>query len=454
MDEQERQHHTIDEPRVAQLRHTLKASKLLYSAPGYILRAPIHLVSIILLVGFVYSFWAKKDELVVAPLKLERESYTIQAVGSGLVSDIRTEENALISAGDLVAVIQEQIRIAAKPEQQALISKRWEFQQELDKARKDYDHQISQLELDLEDLRRGRVTEMAGLDAQIGQIRVQLQTAERAMDSARRRLALARKRLGTKQALFKSKDITITEYEEAQEAVSELDRSVNDSDAEIQKIRLSLQTAEQERSKLESLHREDKLVRDIEKARANRERDVKELSDRIASITSRLAGADALVPGVDYAEDNTARYKSKYDGLVTSIHVKRSQLVDAGSPLATIVKNSSALVGRVLVSNQDIGRVKHGQDVKIKYFAYPYQDFGIQSGTIVDIATDPGGDNATESQYVVKVALYKEAIAKKGGRLKNLEIGLEGVAEIKTGEKRLIELLFAPVSKFFVDPEE
>ena len=51
--------------------------------------------------------------------------------------------------------------------------------------------------------------------------------------------------------------------------------------------------------------------------------------------------------------------------------------------------------------------------------------------------------------YVVTVALSTEQIAKRGEKPKNLEIGLEGIAEIKTGSKRMIEMLFSPVSRFF-----
>jgi hypothetical protein len=55
---------------------------------------------------------------------------------------------------------------------------------------------------------------------------------------------------------------------------------------------------------------------------------------------------------------------------------------------------------------------------------------------------------------MVRVALHSETIAKRNERPKQLEIGLEGVAEVKTGQKRFIELLFSPISRFFTNPEE
>lgn len=443
----------IDDVSSAQMRHTIKSSRLLYSAPNVVLRAPIYLIFWITVVALIYSFWAKKDEMVIAPLTLQRESITVQAVGGGIVSDILTEENAPIAAGDPIVVVQEQIRAATSPEQQALISHRRELEKDLDKMVKDYDHEISQLELDLEDLQSTKSTEKANLGSRIDMIRLQLATARRAKQSLERKYELAEKRYRTKKELYDSHDLTITEFEEAEEAVNDLEAAIHDAQAEIQKVGLSLQSAGEERSKLNNLHREEKIARDLAKLGKNRNRDIADLGEKIVSLSERIEGIDTLVRGVSYS-DNKARYRSTFDGIVTSLHVRKGQLVDAGASLATIVKESAALEGRVMVLNQDIGRLKHGQPVMIKYFAYPYQDYGMQMGTIVDIATKSGGADVEPGMYMVRVALHKETIKRPGSKVKRLEIGLEGMAEIKTGEKKLIELIFTPISKFFTKPEE
>jgi multidrug efflux pump subunit AcrA (membrane-fusion protein) len=148
-------------------------------------------------------------------------------------------------------------------------------------------------------------------------------------------------------------------------------------------------------------------------------------------------------------------YKSTFDGLVTGVHVNKGEIINPGTPLVTIVKDTAALEGRLLIENKDIGTLKIGQRVQIKYFAFPFQDYGIPNGTIYDIAKRPGGVQGQESKYVVKVALDKETISKIGSkREQRLEIGLEGIGEIKVGEKRWIELLFKPVSRFFTQEEE
>lgn len=288
MAEENKQGSDVDDLGAAQLRHTVKSSKLLYSAPDIVLRAPIYLIFTIAFTALLYSFWAKKDELVVAPLTLKREAVTIQAVGAGIVTYVMTEENARIASGDPIAVVQEQIRAAASPEQQALYAEKQELEKELDKALKDYDHQISQLHLDLDDLRRNNSSNKGALQSRIQTIRLQLDAAKRASESVERKLALARKRLGTKEKLYLARDLTITEYEEAQESVSDLERSSHDSQSEIQKIRLTLQTTRDELRIVQNLHREEKIVRDIQKQEKNQARDVKDLKERIDSTVNRI----------------------------------------------------------------------------------------------------------------------------------------------------------------------
>jgi multidrug resistance efflux pump len=444
----------VDEAAIARMRHTIRASTVLYRAPPIVLRGPTYMIFVIVFAALVYSFWATKDELVVAPLELQRESTTVQAIGSGMVVDLLTEENALIDAGDPIAVVQEQIRAITNPEQESLLSERRELEKNLDKAVKDYDHEVRQLELQLDDLTTGRSTRVAGLDKQIQQIRSTIGTAQRKIDTAYRQLGTARNDLNVKEQLFASRDITVSEIEQAREKVALLERSVLDGQAEKQQLQLELSKAQGERDKVASLQEEQRIAGDIQKLQANKERDIKDYNERIADVTKRLEESETLIRGVDI-EGKVARYKSNFDGVVTAIHVTRGQLIDAGTQIATIVKATAPLEARMLIENKDIGRLRHGQLVKIKYYAYPYQDYGVAEGTITDIATKPGVDgDSPDSRYLVKAALHQETIKRKNEREKRLEIGLAGVAEVKTGEKRLIELVFAPLSKFFNEPEE
>lgn len=435
----------------AGIRHSVKAAALLYGAPRWILRGPIWMTFAIVVSGFVFSFWARQNVIVGGALSLQRESTTVEAIGAGMVVDIQAKENTSIEAGDPILTVQEQIRTTASPEQQAMLEQMANFDRELEKTKRDYDFKISQFELEQRDLGKRRDTDLQALSARINQMSLQVQTAQRQRSSAGERLAYARKQLATKGDLYRSRDITVTEYEQSKLSVSDLERAVNDAEAEVQRQNLTLQTTQQERQRLVVASDQERFMAEVAKLKENRDRDVERLQQHITEIEDRLRQANTLVRGVRY-EGNLANYKSNFDGIVTNLHVRRGQILTPGQFLATIVKASSALEGQTYVQNKDISHLKHGQSVKIKYFAYPYQEYGIQTGVIREIATRPSTEGNRAGMYRVTIALDRETIKARDGDKKQLAMGLEGMVEVKVGDKRFIELMFSPISKFFKDP--
>ena len=600
------------EQRLAQdTRHAVRAAKILYSPPGVVLRGPIYMVFLVVFGALVYSVFAKKDILVVAPLKLERKIHTVEALGGGLITEILATEDTIVQVGDPLLVVQEKFRAAMSPEQEALQARVEEMEKQRRDVERDYEFQISQRRRDYLDASGQKEIRSSGLTSRMLQTQQQIATVERGkrqieeqsrirasdfrsriqqieqqIDTAKRsqrqvtlqsrtrasalkgrilqteqQIATARRSTARfdeevedarrdyeeKKELFEQRDITRPELEAADDRVKNLEKSVADSqsqeiqleltksqlqeefdqvaigrdksiadsrsqavqleltksqhqeeydqvdierqkaiaDARAQIVQLGLnlgqlkeeyQLVDAERDKaiadaaaqvaqfnlsLEQSRREFKqlsdqqlltiIQEDIRKLEGNKERDVRELDDYIRGLKARIAEADTLVPGVRYG-DRMVNYKSILDGIVTRIHVSKGNVIGAGNDLVTMVSSMAPLEAVAYVQNQDIGQLRRGQPVKIKYFAYPFQEWGIQLGTISEISTKPSGEAGRESMYTIRVALDTEIITKKRTRPRKLEMGLEGVAEVKTGEKRLISIVFSPFARFFEEP--
>ena len=436
----------------APTKHTLKSASLLFTPPSWILRGPIHVIFVIAFVALLYSFWATVDQLVSAPLLLQREANTVQSVGAGMVTEVAAKANELVRFGQPLITVQEQTRISSDSEQSVLEGRIFETRRKLDEVKSNYEHKLSQIKLDLEDLTNNFDAKKIAAQGKVSQIEQQQSIAVRAQSRIVERLDLARKEFARQKSLFDSKDITVREFEGAQQRVLELEKDLDDAKSQIATAGVSLATAREELSNLMSQRQKDKLLGNLHQTEEQRDRDLKDLQDRIESSTTKMSKGQQLVEGVTFDQDLT-HYKSINAGLVTDVLVKPGQMIAAGMPLVSIVRETAPLEARILVRNQDIGHLKRGQEVKIKYFAYPYQEFGIQRGNITEISTKPGGVTGAESMYIVKVALEHETIAKRSDKQKQLEIGLEGFAEVKTGVKHLIEIVFSPVSRFF-EPAE
>ena len=415
----------VDPVLVETVRHPIKAARLLYTPPSYIIRGPIHVVSIVVLVALLYSFWGTKDELVETAFRLDREGSISLAVGGGLVSQVYIKEGDMVTAGAPLVDIQERTRATSSPE--------LEF---LNQQKSQAEARLIQLRLDLEDNINSSETQTVIFTSKIEQIEEQLSSANRALARRKNQLELAQKQFERKKTLFSSRDITLPEFEDAQQRLNETEKSVDDMNSEILTIKVSLNTAKVELSRYGNI----KTRQRIEKSMAIAE-------DEIAEIATKIRGSQNLVEGVTY-DNSIAQYRSKATGQVTRLLVAEEQLVSTGAPLVVVIPEGAPLEARGVINNAAIGKLRRLQDVKLKYFAFPFQEYGIAAGKIKSISTIPSELKGEEGSYAITVALDQEYVSKRDGKRVPLSMGLAGFAEIKVGEKKLIEILFSPVSKF------
>lgn len=414
----------------ATTRHPMKAAKLLYTPPGIILRGPIHMVFVVTFVGLLYSFWGTKDEIVDAPFRLEREASTTQAIGGGLVAEIHVKEGQIVNIGTPLIDVQERTRATSSPEQEFLNQQKTLAQ-----------NRLGQLRLELDDIKTNIGTQRIVLGSRVEQVTEQLNAAMRGLERRKNQLELARKQFERKKTLYNDRDITLPEFEDAQQRLNEAERAVDDANSEILTIKLALSTAKAELSKYADFKTREKVEKSIAQA-----------EEEIAGYDKKIRDSQNLVEGLKY-DTSIAKYSSKVKGQITRVFVSPGQLVSAGVPLVTVIPEGAPLEARVVIRNDRIGLLKRLQDVKIKYFTFPFQEYGIAAGKIKSISTVPSELKGEESMYVVTVALEKETVARREGKPVPLGVGIAGVAEVKVGEKRLIELLFSPVSKFLTPKE-
>lgn len=134
-------------------------------------------------------------------------------------------------------------------------------------------------------------------------------------------------------------------------------------------------------------------------------------------------------------------------------------VVQPGTVLLTLVPQDEILRAEVWVSNEDIGFVREGQPVKLKLAAFPFQKYGMVEGTVEHVSAD-ASDNATgngnsqadparKSQplvYKALVALRQMSLEMDEKRFV-LSAGMQTNAEIRLGDRTVMEYLLSPVRK-------
>lgn len=164
--------------------------------------------------------------------------------------------------------------------------------------------------------------------------------------------------------------------------------------------------------------------------------------------------------------------RSPVDGTVEQISVHTiGGVVTPAQTLMVVVPDGPKLEIEAALPNRDVGFVEVGQPAEIKIEAFSYTRYGLLHGKVrlIDRDTlhsprptdavdkDPLAGKQTpvrqedsperESSYDVFIALDETTMDTEQGKMQ-LGPGMAATAEIKTGERRVIEYVLSPILRY------
>jgi hemolysin D len=122
-------------------------------------------------------------------------------------------------------------------------------------------------------------------------------------------------------------------------------------------------------------------------------------------------------------------------------------VVTPAQPLMVIVPADQRVEVEASVLNQDVGFVHEGQAVEVKIDALPFSKYGTVPGKLVMLSRDAVLDETKGLVYQARVELERDELD-VDGRMVRLTPGMSVVAELKTGERRLIEFALGPLLRY------
>ncbi len=169
---------------------------------------------------------------------------------------------------------------------------------------------------------------------------------------------------------------------------------------------------------------------------------VDQVARQLSEIQESLANAEARRETV---------IKAPVSGTVTNIAVVQGQSVPADTPLATVLPKGSGMHVELLVPSRAIGFIQKGQQVVLRYEAFPHERFGQYKGTVTEISRNVwapgekiGAIAVKEPVYRVDVKLERQSVAALGAEIP-LRPGMLVNADILLERRTLLEWLFEPV---------
>ncbi len=135
------------------------------------------------------------------------------------------------------------------------------------------------------------------------------------------------------------------------------------------------------------------------------------------------------------------------DGVVQQLAIfTAGGVVTEAQALMVIVPEAAQVTAEVTLDNKDIGFVNAGQAVTVKLETFPYTRYGTLPAVVTRVTSDAVNDEKRGAIFPATLALGKTNI-NVDGKLIKLSPGMNVTAEIKTGQRRVIEYLLSPIQK-------
>jgi membrane fusion protein len=364
------------------------------------------------------AIWGQytRRERVEGYLALDAGAARVLIPDSGRVTDLLIKEGDEVKAGDPMArIFLDRSTVSGGSANEAVAAEMQVRRGILEREQA----QLRDLGLQQVEQVRRRVKDLGSELLQIdGEMKLQQVRIKSARDQLERYKGLAGEKQFVSESLVKQKADEVTDQELKLQSLAR-QRSQVEHDLEAAKLEEPA-TALRSRTQVEQV-----------------ERQISELQEGLTQVRART---ETVI-------------RAPISGVVTNIAVNRGQSIAADAPLATVLPKGSGLHVELLVPTRAIGFVKNGQQVVLRYDAFPYERFGQYHGRIVDIGRNvwSAGDrvgplSVKEPVYRVDVGLDQQVVSALGQDFP-LRPGMLVNADLLLEKRTIFEWVFEPVLK-------
>lgn len=270
-----------------------------------------------------------------------------------------------------------------------------------------YQQQVVELEKELSILQKNRTAEIQAIDQQI---------------------ALQQKDLQRQRALYKEQVISQSQLEQAQIVVQQQEQ---DKRTALRAYVLSEQTLQQQLRLAQTGIQEINTT--LELLAQRHQLDQEKLQQEINIAQRQLA----LTFGPNRIEGDQLILLSEYKGIVNMIQEPEKRIPAGEIVWRLATQNQGAYIYSEANSAQ-VGHLKQGQKVVVKFESFPYFYYGAKKGQIASIGDSP----SDEGFYPINIQLHEKDDFKP-----EVKKGMTGQASVITEELTLAQILYKMVAR-------
>lgn len=228
----------------------------------------------------------------------------------------------------------------------------------------------------------------------------------------------------------------------------------------------SFQVQQHQETLLDHEARLKALERNLAAVRKDRDASELELRQVNAQMVADLAAIQRDFASLNQEETENALRRvsvvtATRDGVVSALAVGLGQDVAAGQNLAALQPTASTLEAHIYAPTRTAGFVRVGQQVLVRYGAFPYQKFGVQYGRVTAVSQSAFAPNELSpalqtlfGRQEIPEALYRVTVSLSRQHIRAFDYeyplrpGMALDADILQERRSIIEWLFEPLFAF------
>jgi membrane fusion protein len=203
-------------------------------------------------------------------------------------------------------------------------------------------------------------------------------------------------------------------------------------------------------SQQRSLQKEsDRLTSEIREVELDRGMLGEQTREAIRQLESRKNETELRLVALQGA--STFLLTAPIAGKVAGLQANVGQAASPGQPVLTILPAGADLRAHLVVPSRSAGFLRAGQPVRIRYDAFPYQQFGTFEGTIAEVSQNILAPSEVSLPVKVEGPVYRVIVTLKDqsvnayGRRMPLTPGLALTSSIVLERRSLLDVLLDPV---------
>jgi len=294
---------------------------------------------------------------------------------------------------------------------------------------------------------RQRIWEQSQADIEQAKLRIEEQESnyQRMMDQGKADIEQAELRLTEQkksyerivnqgEADIEQAELRLTEQKKSYE------RIVNQGKTEIEQAELRL--AEQESSSQTILHSGEIAVSKIKEQ-------LKSLDNQIISLQAEIAQGKKEIDSLNFELEKRV-VRAQQGGTIFSLPITGvGDVVQQGGMIVEIAPQEAMLLLKAEMATTQSGSLEEGMVVKMKFDAYPFQDYGVVEGSLIKISPTTKMQETSRGRvaiYELEIEL-KQSCIPSGNDCILLRPGDTATAEVVVRQRRVIDFILDPFKK-------